>query len=276
MLFRSYGNAQEEPPSGNERFCTMSKDAQDGPACPFGHGMPAPDGEYTGPTLPGDGGTDYERYMRVDELLQLQKAPSEMVHPDELMFTTIHQSFELWLNLVHFELDRIKQCIDEDDFHTAVRFLRRCRNAIRANTTALGIFDTMVPQEFHDVRRQLGNGSGAESPGFRKLLQLAPTVWPHVQKLIDRNDTTLERVYTEKGHRPDLFGLFEAMTDFDQEVSDWRQAHLNVVKRIIGRDVLSLKGYAVHQLEEDIKLNLWPELWKVREAVTEFEGTSPA
>lgn len=251
-------------------------DAPQGAACPFGHGMPSDGSEYTGPTLPGDGGTDYERYMRVDELLALQKTPDEMAHPDEMMFATIHQSFELWLRLVQFELERVKQCIDDDDFHTATRFLRRARLVIQANTAALAIFNTMVPQEFHEVRRQLGNGSGAESPGFRQLLQQAPTVWPHVQKLIDRNDTTLERVYTEEGHRPDLFGLFEAMTDFDQEVSEWRATHLNVVKRIIGRDVLSLKGYAVHQLEDDIKNNLWPELWKVRETVTEFEGTSPA
>jgi len=254
----------------------MTGDAQAGPACPFGHGLPASGNDYTGPVLPGDGATDYERYMRVGELLALQKDPKEMAHPDEMMFTTIHQSFELWLKLVQFELERVKQCIDTDDFHTAGRFLRRSRLIIRANTEALRIFDTMVPQEFHEVRRQLGQGSGAESPGFRRLLQQAPTVWPHVQSLIARNDTTLERVYTEKGHRPDLFGLFEAMTDFDQEVSDWRAAHVNVVKRIIGRDVLSLKGYAVHQLEEDIKTNLWPQLWKVREAVTELEGTSPA
>ncbi len=248
---------------------------QDGAACPFGHGLPQGE-DYTGPTLPGEGATDYERYMRVDELLQLQKEPEAMAHPDEMMFTAIHQSFEIWLKLVLFELERIKTCIDTDDFHTAVRFLRRCRNVIRANTTALAIFDTMVPQEFHEVRRQLGNGSGAESPGFRQLLQSAPTVWPHVQALIERNNTTLERVYTEQGHRPDLFGLFEAMTDFDQEVSDWRAAHVSVVKRIIGGGVKSLKGAAVVQLENDIKTHLWPDLWKVRDDVTAYEGTSPS
>jgi tryptophan 2,3-dioxygenase len=251
-------------------------DSQDGPACPFGHGSTTPNSEYTGPVLPGEGGSDYERYMRVDDLLKLQKDPKDMHHPDEMMFTAVHQSFEIWLKLVLFELDRVKASIDNDDFHTAGRFLRRCRNVIRANTHALAIFDTMVPQEFHEVRRQLGTGSGAESPGFRKLLQTAPTIWPHVESLIDRNDTTLKRVYTEEGHRPDLFVVFEAMTDFDQEVSDWRAAHLSVVKRIIGRDVNSLKGAAVKQLEDDIRVNLWPELWRVREAVTEYEGTSPA
>lgn len=228
-----------------------------------------------GATLPGSGDTDYERYLRVDELLSLQRSPDEMAHPDELMFTTVHQAFELWLKLIHFELDRVVERIDKDDFHTAVRWLRRCRKIVTANTQALAIFDTMVPQEFHEVRRQLGEGSGAESPGFRKLLQQAPGIWPHVEALMERNDTNLERIYTEEGHRPDLFGLFEAMTDFDQSVAAWRQAHLSVVRRIIGAGVKSLKGYAVDQLREDITHPLWPQLWKVRETVTEFEGTSP-
>jgi tryptophan 2,3-dioxygenase len=36
--------------------------------------------------LPGRGASDYERYLRTDELLALQKAPEEMNHRDELFF----------------------------------------------------------------------------------------------------------------------------------------------------------------------------------------------
>ncbi len=238
-----------------------------------GHGCPVHGAG--GPSLPGTGDTDYERYMRVDELLSLQKLPEERAHPDELLFQTIHQSFELWLKLVREELGRLKTYLDKDDLFTAVRLLRRCRKAISANTMALAVFDTMAPNDFHEVRRQLGNGSGAESPGFRILQKEAPTVWPHVEALLEREGETLDDIYLRAGHRSDLFVMMEAMTDLDQEVYLWRQTHLAVVKRIIGRDVKSLKGYAVRQLEEDIHQTLWPELWSVRERVTEVEGTSP-
>ncbi len=240
-----------------------------------GHGCPVHHGTDAGPTLPGDGATDYERYLRVGELLSLQKRPEQRAHPDELLFQTIHQSFELWLKMVREELGRIRQTLDDGDLHTAVRLLRRCRKAIAANTAALAVFDTMAPNDFHAVRRQLGNGSGAESPGFHHIQREAPTVWPHVEALLEREGETLEAVYLQAGHRSDLFALLEAMTDLDQEVHAWRTTHLGVVKRIIGRDVLSLKGYAVHQLEEDVQRMLWPALWKVRERVTEAEGTSP-
>ncbi len=238
-----------------------------------GHGCPV---HHDGPQLPGDGATDYERYLQVPTLLSLQKEPADMAHPDEMMFSVIHQSFELWLKLVRFELGRIKEYVDKDDLYTAVRLLRRCRKAVHANRDALSIFDTMAPNDFHDVRRQLGNGSGAESPGFRHIQKEAPTVWPHVEAMMERHGETIEDIYLKANHRSDLFALLEAMTDFDQEFTLWRQAHLQLVKRIIGRDVKSLKGYAVHQLEEDILQTLWPALWKVREVVTEAEGTSPA
>ena len=34
--------------------------------------------ERTRPILPGTAGTDYERYLRTDELLSLQKTPEEV------------------------------------------------------------------------------------------------------------------------------------------------------------------------------------------------------
>ena len=48
-------------------------------------------------SCPAPGESDYERYLRTDELLSLQKAPDEWVHRDELLFQTVHQSSELWL-----------------------------------------------------------------------------------------------------------------------------------------------------------------------------------
>ena len=34
------------------------------------------------PILPGKGASDYERYLRTDELLVLQKRPEELLHKD--------------------------------------------------------------------------------------------------------------------------------------------------------------------------------------------------
>src|ERR671934_2830120 len=57
------------------------------------------------PILPGPGGSDYERYLRTDELLALQKTADEQSHHDELLFQTVHQSSELWLKLAWSEVE---------------------------------------------------------------------------------------------------------------------------------------------------------------------------
>ena len=53
--------------------------------------------DFKEPVLPGTAASDYERYLRTDELLALQKGPDEWVHRDELLFQTVHQSSEIWL-----------------------------------------------------------------------------------------------------------------------------------------------------------------------------------
>ena len=57
--------------------------------------------------LAGAGDSDYERYLRTDELLALQKTPQEWVHRDELLFQTVHQSSELWLKLASTEMEEV-------------------------------------------------------------------------------------------------------------------------------------------------------------------------
>ena len=54
---------------------------------------------YSEPVLEGTAASDYERYLNTEELLALQKGPSEWVHRDELLFQVTHQSSELWLKL---------------------------------------------------------------------------------------------------------------------------------------------------------------------------------
>src|SRR5579871_5296495 len=85
-----------------------------------------PDGvDMHTPVLPGLGARDYERYLRTDELLSLQKSPEERVHHDELLFQTVHQSSELWLKLATTEVDEATRLLGDDDLNAAIRLIRR-------------------------------------------------------------------------------------------------------------------------------------------------------
>ena len=77
------------------------------------------------PILPGKGASDYERYLRTDELLSLQKSPEELLHPDEMTFQVIHQASELVLKGVTWELERARALIADGDFFNSAQLLRR-------------------------------------------------------------------------------------------------------------------------------------------------------
>src|SRR5579862_5404374 len=85
-----------------------------------------PDGvDMHTPVLPGLGASDYERYLRTDELLSLQKTAEERVHHDELLFQTVHQASELWLKLATTEVEEATAAIARDELAPALRLLRR-------------------------------------------------------------------------------------------------------------------------------------------------------
>ena len=70
---------------------------------------------HTGPILEGRGDSDYERYVRVPELLELQKPVEQLSHPEERLFQTTHQAAELWLHHIDYEVDRVISYINADE-----------------------------------------------------------------------------------------------------------------------------------------------------------------
>src|SRR3954451_24210999 len=66
---------------------------------------------HTGPILAGKGDTDYERYVRVPELIALQKPVELLSNPEERLFQTTHQAAELWLHHIDYEVGRVAEAI---------------------------------------------------------------------------------------------------------------------------------------------------------------------
>src|SRR5436189_1872785 len=181
--------------------------------------------------LPGRGASDYERYLRTDELLALQKTPAEMGHRDELLFTTVHQTSELWLKLAAFEVE--EACVSGID--EALRCLRRAHLCLRLVTSALDMLEQMSPWEYHEVRAQLGHGSGFDSPGFARLHRLAPLLWERFER--ELGALSLADLYVHGRNHERLYQLAEALLELDERVIVWRACHFKTVERIIGGHV---------------------------------------
>jgi tryptophan 2,3-dioxygenase len=222
------------------------------------------------PILPGTAGSDYENYLRTDELLSLQKTPEEMIHRDERLFQTVHQSSELWLKLACFEIDEAIALLGEDETRRALRLLGRADHCIVIVTEALHVLERLSPWEYHELRKALGHGSGFDSPGFRELRARAPRLWEAFEGARARSGLTLADVYVKALEHPDLYDLAEALIELDERTSIWRDVHVKMVQRVIGGGAVGTQGTPVAVLAGLTKTRFFPALWDVRNTLTEI------
>jgi len=220
-------------------------------------------GTHTGPILEGRGDSDYERYVRVPELLELQKPVEQLSHPEERLFQTTHQAAELWLHHVDYEIGRAIQLIAADDVALAAELIDRCARIINLLRQQIVILETMAPADYHVIRTSsLGRGSGQESPGFAKLLEVGKRVWPVFEALLGRRSLTVIEIERKPREHAELFRLVQAMLDYDEAFLNWRYSHMRLAFRVIGSKVMSLKNVPAAQLEQGTREPLFPELWE--------------
>ncbi len=234
--------------------------------------MAAAEEEFA-PILPGPASSDYERYLRTDELLALQKSPEEMAHRDELLFQTVHQSSELWLKLASFEVEEAAVELRAATIAPALRLLRRASLAVRLATEQLDMLEQMSPWEYQDVRRALGHGSGFDSPGWRRLRAAVPPLGPELHALLRAAGLDLVGLYVDGREHEELYQLAEHLLELDERITLWRIRHFKVVERIIGGEVVGTQGTPVELLGGLIHRNFFAELWRVRNKLTELAGT---
>ena len=220
------------------------------------------------PVLPGTAATDYERYLRTDELLSLQKTAAEVVHRDEHLFQAVHQASELWLKLACLELETASALVQADKAAAATRLVRRACDAMLLITNQLGMLEHMSPCDYAIVRTALGHGAGFDSPGFRRVHKVSPLLGDAFDSLLSRRGHTLLDVY-ERGDELDaLYQLAECMLTWDERTILWRFQHLKTVERIIGGNVIGTQGTPVDVLAKRIDVRFFPQLWLVRGEIT--------
>jgi tryptophan 2,3-dioxygenase len=210
--------------------------------------------------------TDYEKYIRTEELLALQKSADALTCHDEMQFQIIHQSAELWMKLIEFEVGFFVECLAQDQIARALTTMKRINLTQGLLLQSLDLLDTLAPKDYMVIRTGLGRGSGQESPGFRAMLRLpGEVIWPAFEGLLEGRGATLRQIYENPHDDHQLFQLCESLTDFDQSLQSWRQRHLLLVYRIIGAGTPSLKGKPSEILAKGLKQRFFPQLWDIRD-----------
>ena len=275
----------------------------------------------------------YKGYLRLDQLLSLQKRVSKPQQHDELLFIIAHQVYELWFRLMLEELEAAIAHMFSSDPYEAARLIRRVVTIQKVLIQQLEVLETIRPTDFLKFRSVLSPASGFQSLQFRELefvsgqkeerfLELhkrdsadygklwkaweSPTIWDgfrHVLKMNgfavdppggkkegnERERATFEMevdavvaVYSESGYSA-VMELAEALLEYDKYFWLWRNHHVGMVERIIGRkvgtgaevvkettDSYSFQSAGVTYLKTTLKRRFFPALWAARTKISEL------
>lgn len=220
------------------------------------------------PVLGGTAKSDYENYLRTDELLNLQKGPEQWEHRDELLFAVVHQASELWLKLAISEVEEAVAQLKRNSLREAQRLLSRAVLCIHQTHNALDMLEKMSPWDYQQVRRALGHGSGFDSPGFNGLRKAVPQLGVEFHRLLSESNISLLNLFLKDREYEDLYQLAEWLLELDERISLWRSRHFKVVERSIGMKVAGTQGTPVEVLAKLNSFSFFPDLWDIRTDIT--------
>lgn len=243
----------------------------------------------------------YGSYLKVDELLALQRPLSRPPHHDEMLFIVIHQVYELWFKQLLHELDAVAAAIDSSDLLRAAKGFRRIHTIQRLIEQQVDVLETMTPQEFNQFRDHLNPASGFQSIQFREMeflcgvrrletlkhIETSPEQMARLQRrlaepsLYDRLKALLARrgfaagspeeliasfksIYEDEAAHYDLYLLLEDYIELDERLLLWRGRHVRMVERMIGFKRGTGGSPGAEYLAKTLSAKMFPELWDVR------------
>lgn len=219
-------------------------------------------------------GSDYESYLNTKKLLSCQKKLSSCCNGDELQFQIVHQTQELWMKLISYTLIEIGDYMQQRKTHRVLTLFHRVHRIQEMMIHLLGLLETMSPKEYQQIRELLGNGSGQTSPGFRSLLHTSKPLWDiYKAAYLDSKNLSIEKIYNSEYSHNGAYVIAEALIEFDALFARFYKRHFELIERTIGGTSKSLKGRDVERLRARENHKLFPELWQIRNQMTNEWGS---
>ncbi len=157
--------------------------------------------------------------------------------------------------------------------HKVVTLFSRCTLILKMMSEQLDLLETMSPHDYQQIRLQLGNGSGQESPGFRALMKMPPELWTTFEDVyLTGRSLSVRDIYDTHYAHDDAYVIAECLMEFDERMGKFRANHIFLIHRSIGMGAASLKGRPVELLDAGARHRFFPELWAVRHEMTDAWG----
>ncbi len=243
----------------------------------------------------------YNKYLKVEQIIQLQETLSEPTSHDELLFIVIHQTYELWFKQILHEIDATLGWLNQGRIFRANHSLRVVLEIEKILVSQIHILETMAPIGFLEFRDRLNPASGFQSMQFRELefasgakdesilkffefdkfaherLQarfdapsLADTFW----QLLERNGfdvsgqetrvETIVEILTHPEKYAEIYLLQDLLIEHDKSISLWRYHHVLMVERMLGMKRGTGGSDGVGYLKTTLSKKFFPEIVEAR------------
>jgi tryptophan 2,3-dioxygenase len=213
----------------------------------------------------------YNKYLRVQDLINLQDCLSTPAHHDELLFITVHQTYELWFKQILHELDAAVLLVEEDRVPAATRALKRVVEIEKLLVNQIHILETMTPISFLAFRDQLNPASGFQSMQFREIEFTSGLKDKNIVREFSRDEFARERLQARLA-RPSLAdcfyrllerrGLHAPLTSADADAAQQRKSYEERTRAVLEILTHFEERYEEFQLaeallEHDEYFSLW-------------------
>jgi tryptophan 2,3-dioxygenase len=250
----------------------------------------------------------YNKYLRVQDLINLQDVLSDPAHHDELLFITVHQAYELWFKQILHELDAAIQFLEQDRLPAATRAIDRIVDIEKLLVQQIHILESMTPISFLQFRDELNPASGFQSMQFREIefssglkderilrefsedafayerLQLRlgqPSLADAFYRALERRGLDVNdraravlEILTHFESRYEEFQLAEALMEHDEYFSLWRSHHIKMVERMVGAKRGTGGSEGIGYLKTTLDKKFFPEIWEARTYLDIKHGSS--
>lgn len=243
----------------------------------------------------------YNKYLKVEQIIELQETLSEPTSHDELLFIVIHQTYELWFKQILHEMDATIGWLDEGRVFRANHSLRVVLSIEKILVSQIHILETMAPIGFLEFRDKLNPASGFQSMQFRelefvsgakdeKILQFfefddfahsrlekrfnAPTLADTFWNLLGRNGfkvseeeqrvQAIVEILTHPEKYAELYLLQELLIEHDENISLWRYHHVLMVERMLGMKRGTGGSEGANYLRTTLSKKFFPEIAEAR------------
>lgn len=243
----------------------------------------------------------YNEYLKVPELIGLQKTLSDPTSHDELLFIVIHQTYELWFKQILHEIDATIAWLNEGRMFRANHSLRAVVGIEKVLVTQIHLLETMAQIGFLEFRDKLNPASGFQSMQFRELEFIsgakdekilnafktdefaterlrarfdAPSLADAFWNMIERSGmpagdqeqrvAAIVEILTHPEKYPDLFNMQDLLVDHDENISLWRYHHVLMVERMLGMKPGTGGSAGVGYLMTTLTKRFFPEIWEAR------------